>query len=175
MTKPIEPTIISSDKITKQDLEGIDFDHVVYVETGGRMGMEGTMTYELDGDKFILYRTESYDDKSELDTLARNLISKYVSEENFNEYRGGFGNSPRVRKGLTLIPATKIENIEDEMTKRKENGAYYYWIINQNGKEYKIEPSVDGVYINAQFEMAEESEQDQFSHRDSTANDKKAS
>lgn len=149
---------IKPDKITEKDLRAINFNDVVYIETGGRMGMEGTMIYELKDGELILYRTiywsgrpsnptkeetQRIEKDEKLDRIARKLISEYLSgTDNFTEYYGGFGNRPQIRNDIKLIPVTEKQP-KDVNGKSMEWG---YWTFDFDGETYRLDPSVNGVF-----------------------------
>jgi len=133
---------IKSEKITENDLRSIDFSNVIYVEAGGRMGISGTMIYELKDGRLTLYRTSPFVNER-LDDTARKLFKK-IRTSDFSSYYGGFGNYPLVRNDIALTPA-------------KED---CFWTFDFNGDQYRLDASVKGVFMNATEAMQSNRKED---------------
>jgi len=117
-------------KLTKDVLENISINEIIYAEAAGAGAMGnsgGIMFYILRGEELICYETNLY--KDEETYLETEKIIDSADRVIFDFYYGGMGNRVYVNKNVSL---------------KKGDG---FFILHKNGKEYKVYSSVKGVYI----------------------------
>lgn len=115
--------------MTKDILETLSSREIIYAEVagGGAMGNSGViMIYVIKKEQLVCYETSVFTDE-EVYLIADDFLSINVKTF-FNFYYGGMGNNVFINKNIEL-------KIKQE-----------YFAYLQNGFEYKIYSSVNGVF-----------------------------
>lgn len=139
-----EPTII---QLTKSLIESIKPKEIIYAEMagGGAMGNAGgIMLYIIKDDALICYKTNVFTDE-ETYVQAEELLLKHqdrfknanieLQDSLFDHFYGGMGNNVFVKKNIIL----EINEL--------------YFIYKKDNMEYKILPSVRGVFNSVVYAM----------------------
>lgn len=139
-----EPTMIQLTKVLIENIKPIE---IIYAEmaSGGAMGNAGgIMLYLIKDDTLNCYETNVFKDEEIYDQAAELLLKHQDNFENadiefqdslFDHFYGGMGNNVFVKKNITL----------------EINEGYF--IYKKDSKEYKILPSVQGVFNSVVYAM----------------------